>query len=69
MSDYHTFPYPSKEVECHDCSIVPLQDYIPNNMADNDPCAVDHLVRQVLVGFRLVVVVVHLMAVEDRTFH
>lgn len=50
LVDYHTFPYPCKEVECLDCSMaVRRQDCIPlNSKADSGPYVAGRLDRQVL---------------------
>lgn len=50
LVDYHTFPYPCKEVECLDCSMaVRRQDCNrSNSKADSGPYAAVRLDRQVL---------------------
>lgn len=54
LVDYHTFPYPCKEVECLDCSMaVRRQDCSrSNSKADSDPYAAVRLDRQVLFADR-----------------
>lgn len=72
LVDYHTFPYPCKEVECPDCSMaVRRQDCNrSNSKADSGPCAGVRLDRQVLFDHRpveaAVVVVVTAAVVAVR---
>lgn len=68
--NYHTFPYPCKEVVCFDCSIGLLRDCNLNNRVDNALCAVVHSVRQVQFVCRSVVAAAlgHLLVVADHTY-